>query len=685
MASEDLLKDMLTVKRRLLAPLLRSAPAPAGVRRLLRDQRRDGSWPNVDYKNQDTTHWKPIEHLRNTLDMARAYRATGSALRGDPALQNGIARGLNYWLKHDFRRPWWYDSIGIPGTLGNIMLLFEDSLTERQLADGAKILGRATLTATGQNLVWMSAITAIRGILQRDPKLVARAYAYIASEIRISRGEGIQQDFSFHQHGPCLYNHGYGAGFSSDCSSLAGLVSETAFAFSQEKIDILADYILEGSQWLARGATPEYGAKGREITRPGASAAYLSRVARNMLSLPTGRDDEFRALASRTSGRKGKPLVGNRHFWCTDIMVHHRPQYMASARMYSVRTSNTDGLSGCDQGQKSHYLSDGCNYLYRTGDEYRDIFPAWDWQMIPGTTIERVPDHSGEPRRKGTTSFAGGVSDGQYGIAAFDFERDGLQARKSWFFFDEEYVCLGAGISCRRRRDVVTTVNQCHMRGSVAAGSEDGRRVITPGTHDLGDVSWVHHDRVGYVFPTLTRAQVRCSSQTGSWKLISTQSSDRSVSHRVFKLWVDHGRSPDSATYAYIVVPDRSRAEVAKHAARLPVDLVANEPEVQAVRHRRLGVTGIAFYQAGEQSISGDLSVGVDRPCLVLLRRRGRKLTASVSNPRNRKLKVTVTASLRLSGPKCRQLKSGVSRLTFDLPGGMDGGRSVSQAYTVEQ
>jgi len=38
------------------------------------------------------------------------------------------------------------------------------------------------------------------------------------------------------------------------------------------------------------------------------------------------------------------------------------------------------------------------------------------------------------------------VSDGSYGLAACDFERDGLTARKSWFFFDDEIVCLGAGI-----------------------------------------------------------------------------------------------------------------------------------------------------------------------------------------------------------------------------------------------
>ena len=163
------------------------------------------------------------------------------------------------------------------------MLLLEDELTERQLADGAKILGRATLTATGQNLVWMSSITAIRGILERDPDLVSRAYAFIAAEIRVSKGEGIQQDYSFHQHGPCLYSHGYGAGFIVDCSRVAGRVEGTSLAFPPEKIELLTRLILDGTQWFARGAATDFGAEGREITRKGQSTSHLVSAAGYML------------------------------------------------------------------------------------------------------------------------------------------------------------------------------------------------------------------------------------------------------------------------------------------------------------------------------------------------------------------------------------------------------------------
>ncbi len=49
--------------------------------------------------------------------------------------------------------------------------------------------------------------------------------------------------------------------------------------------------------------------------------------------------------------------------------------------------------------------------------------------------------------KKGLTDFAGGVSDGRYGVAAFDFAsvHDPLKAHKLGSF-DKEIVCLGAGI-----------------------------------------------------------------------------------------------------------------------------------------------------------------------------------------------------------------------------------------------
>ena len=673
--SPKTLRDFEAVKKRILKPLLKPVDT-AHIRQLMKTLRRDGSWPDIDYKDMSTVNWRPIQHLSRLLLIARAYRAPASDLRGDAALKKTASKALDYWLKHDYRRPWWYEEIGTPSVMSQILLLLDEDLTEVQRAGGIDILKRSRLTATGQNLVWLSSIVANRGILEKDPQLVATAYRYIAGEIKISTKEGIQPDFSFHQHGPCLYNHGYGAGFAGNCAELAARIADTQFAFPAEKIDILTRYILDGSQWLARGSTPEYGAKGREITRRGSNVRYLASASRNMCKLPTGREEEFRALVKRASGGSAPPLVGNRHFWCSDIMTHHRKAYYTSARMYAVRNVNTDGLSGCEEGLKSHYIADGANFVYRTGKEYIDIFPVLDWQKIPGTTVELGPERSGEPRRKGTTTFVGGVSDGMYGLAAFDFEQDGLTARKSWCFFDAEYVCLGAGITCKSGNPVVTTLNQCHLKGSVTASDGGKRRRLSRGEHVLQNPAWLYHDKIAYIFPQATDLYVRNDAQSGSWKLISNQSSDEPSTHDIFKAWIDHGQDPENATYAYVVAPGMPVSAVSAYAGKPDVEILSNDPNLQAVRHKKLKITGIAFYKPGALKLSRNLEVGVDRACLVLVRELRGKLAISVSNPRNKKLTVRVNVNRELKGKTETQI-------TFDLPGGMAAGQIITQVVNL--
>ena len=87
-----------------------------------------------------------------------------------------------------------------------------------------------------------------------------------------------------------------------------------------------------------------------------------------------------------------------------------------------------------------HHFGDGSNFISLTGKEYFNIYPVWDWQKIPGTTVVQKPElpHWKEIAKKGLTDFVGGVSDGEYGAAAFDFAsaHDPLKARKAWFFFE---------------------------------------------------------------------------------------------------------------------------------------------------------------------------------------------------------------------------------------------------------
>lgn len=673
------LSELETIKARILAPLLEPVRAGA-ARRLIGRLRPDGSWPDVDYRDRRRSSWTTARHLAHLATLARAYRSPKSELCGAPELRSAVLTSLDYWLEHDFQNSnWWWNQIGVPRGLAPTLLLMDEDLSPAQRNRGLKILRRAKIGMTGQNLVWVTEITARRGIFEKDPALVASAYRRIAEEIRVGTGEGIQADFSFHQHGPCLYNHGYGAGFAVDCSRIAAQVAGTRLAFPPERIAVLSGLILDGSQWMGRGSVSDFGAEGREITRKGQSAQYLATAAQNMLELPTGREEEFRALAARAPDRPGPELEGNRHFWRSDLMTHHRAGYYASARMFSNRIANTDHPAN-SEGLKSHHIADGCNPIMRTGREYRDIFPVWDWQKIPGTTVEQRPQLAGSPRRQGTRSFVGGVSDGTYGLAAFDFARDTMTARKSWFFFDDEYVCLGAGITCRSDHPVVTTLNQCNLEGDVVVAADTQVRELDHGMHTLEKPTWIWHDRIAYVLLQPAQACLGNQVQRGSWWRINQQYPKDETAREVFSLWIDHGSGPQNARYAYMVVPGIDRSSAGAYAARPPVKILRNAATLQAVRHEKLRIAAAALYEAGSVEIRRDLIVAVDTPCLVLLRESPDKLTISVSNPENKKATVRVDLSGRLRGEGVQALDGeGRSRIVVDLPGGMKAGSSVTR------
>ncbi len=295
-----------------------------------------------------------------------------------------------------------------------------------------------------------------------------------------------------------------------------------------------------------------------------------------------------------------------------------------AVRMFSDRLLNTELVN--TEGKKSVHLADGANFLYITGNEYFDIFPTWDWTKVPGTTAEQETLDIGDGKNigvKGKTSFVGGVSDGTYGVAAMDLTRGKLAARKAWFFLDDGYVCLGAGITDDSDHPVATSVNQSLKSGDVTEGP-----------------TWVHHANIGYVFPDRGNVRLNVASQSGTWNEIGVDGSE-AVTKEVFNLWIDHGVRPRDATYSYQVYPCVTSSQTADRAANSRISTISNTPKQQAVYHEGLHMLAAAFWQAGKLDFAGR-EIEVDRPCLLLINDEH----AVISNPENH----PATANIRLDG-----------------------------------
>lgn len=586
----------------------------------------DGSWPDIDYQSRERAEWRAATHLNRTLAMAKAAR-----LDQNRKLEQQTLRALDFWLDHDYRNPnWWWNEIGVPQLMGEIGSLLLPDLPENDRSKIVEIMKRSNwrrVPWTGANLIWGTRIEIVRGCLQNDPAVVAEGYRRMYEEIKIvsPSEEGIQADASFHQHGPQLYNGGYGLVFADDVGKFISFAQGTRFQIPSDRDAIFRFYLHGGQQWMTYKGLFDYSAIGREITRP-------ERVTEKLPDIP-----------------------GNKQFWCSDFMVHRRKDFYTSVKMFSTRTRNAELVNG--EGKKSEHLSDGVNFLYRTGNEYRDIFPVWDWTKLPGTTAIQGTLETGDPRPIGMrakSAFVGGVSDGTYGLAAMDLIRGNLTAKKAWFFFDDHYVCLGAGITLSndRQHDVATDVNQTLLVGNVVRNPH-------------GSIKWVDHDQVGYVFGPHTSVSFSAKTQSGRWSDIGAGSTEL-VSLPVFNLWIEHGRSPHASTYQYTVLPGASANQTAVFAKNPSTRVLANRVNIQAVYNRNLQLIEAAFRKPG--ALATPIGrIRIDHACLLLIQKAANTWRFTASNPENQPLTLHVSVAGK--------------QTALQLPGGNQGGSSIAARF----
>ena len=199
------------------------------------------------------------------------------------------------------------------------------------------------------------------------------------------------------------------------------------------------------------------------------------------------------------------------------------------------------------------------------------------------------------------------------------------QARKSWFFFDHEVVCLGAGITSGSPYDVMPTVNQdIDCKGSTFTYLADGK------SHGLkeGDsissasIKWVRHGDTGYIFPEGGRILIQRKMQQGNWYDINHAEKSRMEQKDIATVAIDHGLQPQNATYAYIVVPEVTSDRIMEsYQDHRKVLILENTRNLQAVWHSELGIWQMIFHAKGQYRDS-NIRIKVDAPCALMVSRK---------------------------------------------------------------
>lgn len=697
--------DFKMIKERVLVELMKPLVDDRQVEKITGRMNNDGSFRDINYEDLSRTAGFP--HRRHTGDLvylARAYKNKSSDFYHDKEVKTAISKGLKFWVEHDFVGDNWHDNqISTPTNLVNLMLITEDEIPEELVKKAQPIIRRATMEQVpgvfygarpGGDRITIAGIVAKNFLFLNDKEAFDEVIQIIAGEIKFTTGErGMQHDYSFHHRHDRVNNttsYGYGK-YANAFGEWSYYVAGTKYAFSKDKINQLVDYYLDGIyKQQVYGIYEDISVKNRSISGKSTFNPRGTLEIERLLHSTDYRKEELVEIIRLRKGETKPSLSFAKFFWQTEHFVFQRPNFYTTVRMFSTRNRNMEEPYN-GPGKTTHHRADGTNYLMLKGDEYHNIWPVYDWQKISGTTILQKPELYGpnEIQKDGLTDFVGAVTDGLYGAVVFDFKspHDMTEAKKSWFFFDNEYVCLGAGIRSTRNLPVVTTVNQALMRSDVRVLQNGEIKQLPEGNRELKNIKWVFHDKIGYILPEPATVHVSNQPENGRWSDITDQKniSEELVTEDVFMMYFNHGNRPGNASYQYIVVPDVSEQELTETAGKnRNIEILSNTSEIQAVKHKELGICQMAFYQSGEVGISKGLNVRMESQGMVMLKmeeNRINELTVSDPSRKLNRLLITISGVYNSEGdgfmayPDENQNKT---LLLVDLPQGVYSGKSVT-------
>lgn len=652
----NLQKVYQTITDRVVENLTSQEPSKKAIAETLATIKQDGSWPDIDYASKSITIWSPTNHLQKLKILVKAYVTKKSSFYADEKIFTHINNAFQYWYNLDPKSAnWWFNEIETPQNLGELLIMMRygakklDKELQQNLIERMK-RGIVEKQA-GANKTDIALHYFYRALLTEDDALLTLSVKELFSPVRLVHNEeGLHYDNSYMQHGPQLYIAGYGTEFIKGVFKLASYVRDTPYALSDEKLALLSKYYKDTYLKALRGKYSDFNIQGRRISRPDLlNMKKQGEIVQLLLAKvvdPKNIADWDAAIAridsTVTPSYKIIPL--HTQYFKADYTLHIRPAYSFNVRMVSNRTKRCE--MGNNENMFGRYLSDGATNIQVNGPEYYNISPIWEWDKIPGVTSRDYP--TDRPMEKtwgelGNNSFAGGVSDGVYGASAYDLDYDNLQAKKAWFFFDNEIVCLGAGIKSNESENITTTINQSWLKGNVLSSLKTNR-IAKDKTITAKEKSntWFLHDNVGYYFPQGGNITLSTNLQKGNWYHINDSYSKEELAGNVFKFWLDHGAKPENADYAYIVLPEvKKKADIKKFKVK-DLNIVANNSGIQAVYHKPLAMLQAVFYQPGFVTVSS-LEIKVDKPCVLMIKNLNGKRIISIADPLYKEKTATVT------------------------------------------
>ncbi|TFK57256.1 polysaccharide lyase family 8 protein [Heliocybe sulcata] len=658
--------DLDTIRARRIPLIIEGVSGVGRISSWIQSLGPDGKWPDteVDYSTgcaAQRANWPASTHWNRINTMAAAFH--GGVPRADQwvnntALQNSISLAMDYWFANDFtpygclydggdsqcpcgtpglwNTNWFSNVILIPNLVAETCLILADpvsSLTPTQESNCTHITTRAYSTFTsgqgfvsGANILDIAKIGVDEGLRTSNASLLVDAFGKIHDEVQIHdavASDGIRRDGSFGQHTGLLYNGNYGKDYTNDDLGIELEAEGTQLAATNDSRAAL-ETLIDGDQWMIyRNVLTgvlhwDFSALPRFISFPVADSQATASINLNLsqiLELGQAWDSSIlqnvaNSLSHNTSDANAGKLYGNRMFYNNDYMVHRGLGYVTTLKMFSTRSKNTECTNS--QNPFGFHLSDGTVYTYLQGDEYEDIAAAWDWNLIPGTTV----DYGGTPLNcthasyTGIEDFVGGVTTSTVGASAMRYTNPStgdLAWQKAWFFLEGgvQQVMVN-NIQATSSAPVYSVLDQRRHVGEVWV---NGAPIFSEQGGNFTHARSLWHGDVGYSFdngPQGVQLSVQTGNRTGNWSAIGT-SSQPPESVDLFAAWVDHTSLDTPLSYSVYPATDLGTFQYKSLVAC--VRTIQNDGNISAVYDPNHRTAMFVFWNAEGGSVQFEPSI----------------------------------------------------------------------------
>lgn len=322
--------------------------------------------------------------------------------------------------------------------------------------------------------------------------------------------------------------------------------------------------------------------------------------------------------------------------------IHRRGNWMLSMKAYNSDVWGSEIYTA--DNRFGRYQSYGTAQLIGSGNPVSAEASGfsqdgWDWNRVPGATAVHLPFEMLDSPLPGTlmerndSRFPGVSSlEGRNGVLAFEYvEKDrknfcaGATATKSVFCFDNRIVYIGSGISNTNNYGYPTETTLYQQRidekeGMIVDINDDYFGDFPfPSTYRFaGDGQAVLNDLYGnfFIIPEAAGLTVVKQNQTSP-----SDTRKKTGTGDFLTAYIDHGVSPDNASYEYMMLIQPSNKEVKTFSKSLPYTVIRRDNGAHVVNDHITGITAYICYEAYDGASSTEAFATLPkgkaaRPCL---------------------------------------------------------------------